>query len=125
MSSYLNNAFATIYVSKGILYVICKPTEMVTLSMAKSMIKARLELQNGVPFPIFCDTRFMQNSDNAAREYFAHEGMILAKAVALLVNHQATEALMKYFLRINKPVVPTKIYENETEAVEFLKTYIP
>lgn len=123
ISSYSENDFATFYIDSGVLYFIYKPIELVSLSMAKSMTRSRLEFQKGKPFPVFCDTRSLQNVDKAAREYFANEGMFLAKAVGLLVSHQATEALVDFFVRINKPVVPTKICKSETEALAFLRPY--
>lgn len=123
ISSCFENDLATIYTENGILYLTFKPIALVNLTMAKSLIKARLALQNGMSLPILCDTRSMRNADKAAREYFAHEGMFLIKAVCLLANHHATEALLKFSFRINRPLIPTKICDNEAEALEFLKRY--
>lgn len=115
--------FVRFYIRDGVLHVVCEPLDIMDLDKARRLTSARLEFQQGQAYPVFCDTRFMKHADKAAREHFANEGVFLVKAVGLLVDHHSTEALLNFFLRINKPIVPFKLYKSEEEALGFLKLY--
>lgn len=123
MYDYLENEFAEFWIDKGILFFVYKPFSLIDLNAAEKIVADRLKLQRENAYPIFCDTRGIKDSEKAARDYLAIEGSILAKAVALLVKPPITEAMTFFYIKKSKPVIPTKIFTDKEEALEFVESY--
>ncbi|MNR37156.1 hypothetical protein D3C85_1551500 [compost metagenome] len=84
----------------------------------------RIQFQNETTYPVLCDIRGVKDSDKAGRDYLAQFGSVLAKAVAILGNPQVSETMGDFYLRINKPTIPTSFFTDEEQALAFLKTYL-
>ena len=60
---------------------------------------------------------------NEVRDYVAtapHKGFI--KAEAFVIHSIAQWLLAKFYLKINKPIVPAKFFKNKSEAEKWLKS---
>ena len=119
----IENEYANLWISDGILYFIYKPHTILDLDAAKKIVKDRLKLQNEISYPVLCDLRMVKDSQKAARDYLAQEGSILTKAVAFLVEPPFSEATIHLYIRTSKPVIPTDIFTMKTEALQFLERY--
>jgi hypothetical protein len=96
---------------------------VIDLIAAKLVVADRIMIQNEKAYPVLCDIRGVIDSDKAARDYLAKSGSVLTKAVSLLGNDTISLAITSFYLRINKPRVPTKIFTEELSALIFLETY--
>lgn len=123
MDEFLQNEFAEFWIKNGILFFIYKPGITITLKTAKKIVEVRLQFQNERIHPVFCDMRGIKVIEKDARDYFAKEGSISAKAVAILVNPALTEGISRFYLEINKPVVPSKVFTDEEEALNYLEQF--
>jgi hypothetical protein len=124
MRNYHENEFAQFWIDNGILYFKYKPKVVINLSAAQRIVADRIQFQNEIVYPIFCDIRGIMDSDKAARDYLAQSGSILAKAVGL-IGHQSISLIMtSFYLKISKPRVPTRIFTDESAALIFLKGFI-
>ena len=60
--------------------------------------------------------------DRSARDYSASpEGNIFTKADALVVKNLAQRIMANFYIKINKPVKPSRVFNSEEEAKEWFK----
>ncbi|MDT0677031.1 hypothetical protein [Autumnicola musiva] len=115
--------YAHFWIEEGILNFVYKPNTVLDLDAAKAVVKARLRFQNGVSYPILCDVRMLKTASKAAREYLAEKGCFKALAVAIVMEDAYTGTLLKAYINISNPSVPTKGFSTISEALAFLNDY--
>jgi hypothetical protein len=106
-----------------VLFFIYKPAVEINLDGAKQIVADRLNVQKGVSYPVFCDAHGIKDSDKPARDYLAKEGSSLVKAVAVLIDSPVTRVMANFYLAISRPIVPTKMFTDKNQALEFLKAF--
>jgi hypothetical protein len=75
--------------------------------------------------PVLIDMRLGRENDRETREYYSSsEGLRATKALALLVESPFTRVMANFFISINKPLVPTRLFTSEDAAVAWLKTFL-
>lgn len=115
--------YAHFWIDEGILHFVYKPNTVIDLTVAKAIVKDRLHFQNGVPYPILCDLRHLKTANKAAREFLAEKGCFNALAVALVIDKEYLGTLIKAFIVISNPLVPTREFTTIPEALSFLHNY--
>ena len=120
---FAQNKYARFWVEEKILIFEYKPDIFLNLRAAQTIVRNRLKLQNEKSFPILCDLRMVGESDKAGREYLAHEGSALAKAVALLVEPPFSQALGNLYINTTDPRIPTEVFTVRFHALNFLRHY--
>lgn len=123
IDNYHENEFAQFWIQNDILYFEYKPNVVINLKAAQLVVADRLLVQNEKAYPVLCDIRGIMDSDKAARDYLAQSGSVLTKAVSLLGNDTVLLSIMSFYIKINKPRVPTKIFTDELAALAFLENY--
>lgn len=118
---YIENDFAVFHVEDGIMHFTYKEGAILDLSASQQVVADRLKLQGDLSYPVICDIRGLSSIDRAARDFLAKQGSEQVTAVALLVDSPARKLMSNFYLTVNKPLVPTKLFTSETEAVSFLK----
>ncbi|BDU26323.1 hypothetical protein [Flavobacterium sp. GSB-24] len=118
------NRNARFWIEKGILFFEYKPNTAIDLEVAMRVVADRIAFQNERQLPVFCDTRGIVSIDKAARDYLAKSGSLLAKAVALIGSENVSMTMSTFYLEINKPSVPTRIFTVEQEAMDYLKSFL-
>lgn len=121
---YIQNEFAEFWIDNEILFFVYKGEMSIDLDAAKKIVKDRLNLQQGVPYPVFCDLRQVKSSDRAARDYLAKEGSSLVKAVGVLIGSPLSKVMMEFYLHLNKPLTPTRIFTDPYAVLDYLDPYI-
>ena len=121
--NYFENDFAEFWVENDILFFIYKPGVKVYLNVAEQVVKDRVQLQNETAYPVFCDMRGVKDSDKPARDYLAKEGSTLVTAVAVLIDSPVTKIMLNFYLNINRPQTPTRMFTDQSLALEFLEVY--
>lgn len=120
---FYENAYAIFWVENGILFFEYKPEVVLDLHVAKRVVSDRIQFQNGKSYPVLCDIRGIVNTDKSGRDYLAHSGSLLTKAVALLVHQKVSITISNFYLQISKPTIPTQVFMNKEEAILFLKNH--
>ncbi|MCB0473003.1 MAG: hypothetical protein KDC56_08090 [Flavobacteriaceae bacterium] len=123
MNDIFETRFTKLWVKNEVLHCIYKPIEYLEFSVAKSIVQDRIHFQQETPYPVFCDIRGIKNSEKSARDYLAKEGSSLAKAVAIFDDRYIAEVMLRFYLQRNKPLVPTKLFKDYQEAIQFLSNY--
>ncbi|MCK7591281.1 hypothetical protein M0G43_11905 [Subsaxibacter sp. CAU 1640] len=117
------NDYASYKLNDGILFITYNKDVVLDLPAAVYVVKERLLLHEGRALPVLCDVRQIKEVNKAARSYLSIEGSILVKAVAFIVDSPVSEMLSEFYLRTNKPTVPTKAFNNFDLALKFLSQY--
>lgn len=118
------NEYAKFWIKDQILFFEYKPDLVIDLAAAQRIVADRIQFQDEIAYPIFCDIRGVVNFDKAARDYLAQSGSVLTKAVGFLVHQKVTQTIATFYVNINKPSVPTQLFEDKSAALAFLSNYI-
>jgi hypothetical protein len=121
--NYFENDYAEFWTEDDILFFIYKPGIVMNLEAAKLVVADRISIQKSTPYPVLCDMRGIKDSDKPARDYLAKEGSTLVKAVAVLIESPVTKIMANFYLTISRPTVPTKMFTDKAQALEFLKNF--
>lgn len=78
------------------------------------------KLTGGVRYPILADLRELAFASMEARQFHKEEGEKLALGSAILVASTVTRMIGSIFIAVNRPSIPTRLFENEAEAVQWL-----
>ncbi len=108
----------------GIARTCVKPNIDVTLDHAVENSKAVTSLFKGAKFPLLIDARNIKSMSYEARHHFSARGRdIKTNAFGIVIGSSISRVLGNFYLGINKPVVPTKLFDNEVAAAQWLKQF--
>ena len=97
----------------------------VTLSIAKKEIELINKMRGDKKIPTMVNLNNTKSLTKEAREYYAgRESKKVFSAVALIVNSPFHSVMGNFFLGINKPLFPVKLFSSEKKALDWLKSYI-
>ena len=121
---YFENSFTKMWIKDGIVFSEYAPNLNITLEMAIIAVKERVKLMDGTSRPIYADVRNALSIDKEARDYLSSkEGTHLLSAGAFLVSSQVEKFMGTFFIKINRPLIPTKLFTSYDEAVKWLNTF--
>ncbi len=124
MDDYFENEFALFWISGNILFFEYKPGVVINLVVAQRIVTDRMQMQKEKAYPVLCDVRGIADSDKAARDYLAHHGSVLTKAVSILAHETVSLTMISFYLKICKPQVPTEVFSDRAKALEFLRAFV-
>jgi hypothetical protein len=117
------NEYYRCWIEDGIMYSRYKTKEL-DLNAAMECVKIRLVAAGDRDYPTLIDGRGVSNVTKEARDYFgSEEGSKRISASAIITQSVVGKFIGSFFLRINKPIVPLKIFNDPGEAVEWLKEF--
>lgn len=122
----VNIAKASMWLGEdGIVRIIWVPGAEVTLADAEESMAAYLKINQGKRRPMFVDSSRMRSLSRETRHYFAGEEATKAvSAVSLLVGTPVSRVMGNFYLGLSNPRLPTRLFDSEDEALEWLKGYI-
>jgi len=123
-TNYFESPYSKLWVQEGVLHFIYKPIPLLDLSIAREVVSGRLQFQRGISYPVLCDTRGIVRTAKDARDYLAHEGSLMARAVAIIDDRRVAVVMQQFYLSKNRPEVPTRVFSDKAEALEFLRDYL-
>jgi hypothetical protein len=118
------NKYCQLWIENGILFFVYKKGLELTLEDAITIVKDRLDFQKGKAYPVFCDFRGVLTGSKAARDYLANEGSELISTVALLISSPVMRVVVNFYLKIDKPKVPTVAFTEKDKALDYLNKYV-
>lgn len=108
----------------GIARTKVKPGSAITITEAKANSIAVNSLP-GAKFPLLVDSRNIRSITKEAREYFSTNGRdTKINSMAVVINSPISRVIGNFFLGINKPPVPTRLFDNPEDAANWLKQYL-
>lgn len=118
------NDYAYFSFKEDILFITYKPNITLNLKVAQLVVADRIRFQNEKSCFIMCDIRGIVSSEKAGRDYLAHSGSLLIKAVSLLVHENVLLSMTTFYLQVSRPPVPTQIFTDEVRALAYLKSFL-
>lgn len=111
--------------SDGIARTKVKPNFDVVLTHAMENSVAVNSLIKDKKFPLLIDARGIHSISREAREFFTTRGRDTnINSMAVIIKSTISRVVGNFFMGINKPTVPTRLFENEKEAEEWLKEFL-
>lgn len=110
-------------IKDGLFEMTYKPLKLVDIGIAKVIVKERLEFKGGVNYPCLFDVSPVKEITKEARDYMANEGNDFVLASALLINSPLLKMMGNFFITVNKPKNPTKLFNNKDEALQWLQQF--
>lgn len=96
----------------------------ITLENIKKNFEVYKELLGDKKALLMIDSRAKYNFTKEARIFTAKNQMGLNRvAVAHVIGSFANRWIISIYVRINKPVVPTKMFSSEERAIKWLKSF--
>lgn len=95
--------------------------EYVDLSIAQAAVSHRLKHFGDKDYLLMISMSDVKHVTKEAREYFAsEEGCLKIKCCAIIISSEVTKIIANFFIRINKPLVPTSLFTSEEKARQWL-----
>ncbi len=109
----------------GIARTKVKPDIDITLNHALENTEVVTSFFKDKRFPILIDSRGIKSMSREAREHFSTRGRdSKTNAFGIVIKSPLSRVVGNFFLGINKPAVPTRLFDNEHDAVEWLKQHL-
>ncbi|MDH5716242.1 MAG: STAS/SEC14 domain-containing protein [Spirochaetia bacterium] len=100
------------------------PDVEITLEDIKENEKAILKISHEKKYPILVDATMLRNITKEARFYSSDENnFTMIKALAVVAKSIFIQTLGNFFIGINKPNYPIKIFNSKEEALIWIKDY--
>jgi len=110
---------------EGIVYCIARKGTILEIDDAKENVQAIAKVIGNGKAPVFVDIRQSEGASKEARKYFtSNEVAEIQSAVAMLVDSGFSKLIGNFFIGLNKPIFPLKLFTSKDEAVYWLKNFI-
>lgn len=118
-------AFHTWMGEDGICRTVVKPGAEVDLSCAKENSSAVNGFYNGRKFPLLIDSRAVKSISSEARRFLSTNGRETSiNSMGFIVKSPLSRVIGNFFMTINRPAVPARLFDSESSAIEWLKKFI-
>jgi hypothetical protein len=109
----------------GIVRAIVPPGAEDTLAKAKDSLKRIAKTGRGIPRPVLVDIRWIKSATLEARRFWGSDALKgVVTATALLVASPVSRVMGNFYIGINRMRVPTRMFTDEPEALEWLKGFL-
>jgi hypothetical protein len=109
----------------GIMYVRTSTEKEETVELVKKMVAKMGEMLNYKKAPILAIHDEYSMPKKANRDYWAKkESCPYSKAEAFMMDSTAIKLIANFYLKVNKPERPTKLFTNENEAIKWLSNFL-
>lgn len=115
--------YLTLFIEDGILHVHYKEIEVLDLEIAKVCVKARMEYTEYKSYPCLIEAIRFNNFTKEARDYFAREGNEGIIANAIVTRSTVIKMMANFYIMVNKPVNPTRMFTDNGEALKWLTLF--
>ncbi len=109
----------------GIMYVRISPEEEETVKLAKIMVEKLGDMVNRKKVPLLIRHEEFALPGKANRDFWAtKDACPYSSAEAFMIQSTAMKLIANFYLKINRPKRPTRMFTNEDEAVAWLRTFL-
>lgn len=108
-----------------IIHVHLKTNQEIEAVDVQEIVAAIGKMSKGKKFPVFIDAGSFINIDQEAFTFSASEaGNIYTLADAIAVQNLGQKLLANFYLKNDQPLVPTQVFTNKAEALDWLKKFV-
>ena len=112
---------ANIYIKDNIVYLIYKEQADIGISEIEENISVKTNIQEGKKMKTLVDvTKVWHYSDEARKIVSSERFKSITIAMAVVVGYSLPiKMVANFFMKINKPLTPTKLFSNREKAKEW------
>jgi len=82
------------------------------------------DLMDKVKIRVLIDMTVIKEISKEARDYFANERTAsIQRATALLISSPVSKTIGNFFMGLNKPLSPTRLFTDSDKAIQWLHTF--
>jgi hypothetical protein len=107
----------------GIVAMVFAPQVATDLAVARAAVEAMIQLTDGRRSPLLVDLHGSGPQDRSARSEFARRDDVVS-AVALVVDTPLTRLLGNFFMSVNRPPYPIRLFDDEAPGIAWLQTFV-
>ena len=108
----------------GIIELHANDHHVYTIEDVKENVRAFGELTGNKKAPVLIIGGSFSSLDDKTREFMAtEESLKYSTAEAFLITSLAQKILINFYIKFNKPLVPTRVFTDKEEAIEWLTRY--
>lgn len=107
----------------GMVVIFSKPGKH-ELHHATKNIEISIELIGDKERPLLIDMTTVKSMSRAARQEYATKGSEKPTAVALVSSSLASRIIANFFMGLNKPPVPTRVFNDFASAKKWIMKYV-
>ena len=123
--SIIDLGFATVAMREdGLVNTNILIKDSVTLPQSKMLLDAYIKITNGINTPHLFTVTKLVIADKEALEFLAKEANKHGKADAFVIHSLPQKLLGNFYLKIQKPSIPTRFFSSETKAIAWLRDYL-
>lgn len=94
----------------------------ITLEDAEELIRIGTEMTKGLRVGALVDARANFTDTNESRKYFAEQTAAQQfAAVAVVTKSLAQRLIVNFYINVNRPNVPTRMFGDKEEAIKWLR----
>jgi hypothetical protein len=109
----------------GIMYIRITSEHEETVPLVKQMVAKMGEMTNGKTVPVLARHEEFALPGKENRDYWAKKDSCpYSSADAFIINSMAMKLISNFYLSLNKPERPTRMFTDEESAVKWLKLYL-
>ncbi len=110
----------------GILIATYKRRTLIDLTMAKEIVKTRLDFTGLEPRPVLIYNQGVIEVEREARKYVSGpEGCAGLSCAAIMQDHVATVIILSMIMALDKPPMPVKFFSKSRRAMAWLEGFLP
>ncbi|QNF35223.1 hypothetical protein HUW51_21805 [Adhaeribacter swui] len=111
------------FVQDGIFQCYFKPMEVLDINVAHVTVRDRLNFLKKNSYPSLFDISEVKQTTKEARDFMANEGNELVLASAMIVSNPMLKMMANFYVMVNKPKNPTKLFTDVNSALEWLAQF--
>lgn len=116
--------YGRIWLEKGILFTEYPVGYNMTLALAKEGVRERLRVSGGITRPLVADVRNLKYVDSEALKYLASEEAVqFVSAIAIIKETPIQNLFANFYLKLNKPRVPTRLFSTKDKALRWVELF--
>ena len=123
----INLGHSTIFLREdGIVQLNCGDDVVYEIAMIKENLDCIRKLGNGKKLPVMDVTGKYTSASKDSREFVASAKYSIdcVSAEAFVIKSIAQRIMANFYLKVNKPKVPTAFFNDEKSAVKWLKKFV-
>ena len=110
---------------EGIFHSETLPGAEISLELAGEHLDLHVKITGGKKTPVLSDIRTIKSITREARLHLSgEEAEKIHLCIALLISSNVSKVIGNFFLGLNKPNFPTRLFTSEEKAMEWLKGFI-
>jgi hypothetical protein len=124
MNKILDTPYVHLELKDDILIGTYKKGIKMNMEMARSIVNARLEFTGGKDVLALIASEGIVSMDKRTREFMASkEGSKGIKAAAIILKSSFGSFVANFYLSVNKPPMPVRIFTNTRAAINWLQKF--